>query len=83
MRIDIDDTFVITSDDRNIILNEKRGNDKEVLKPFGYYSSMKLLCKALLNLKIRRSTAESFKDLHSDIIKARVEICKLLLLHEL
>ena len=83
MRIDIDDKYVITSDSRNFILSKKeirqtgKHKGEEVLKHFGFYHTLNNLFDAFFELRVKKSTAKSFKELHADVILAKQEIKQL------
>lgn len=73
MNIDLG-KYVITSDNLQYILNERqeRGDrskkqGEEYLKPIGYYTELAHLIPALIELRLRKSEAESLKELARDM----------------
>ena len=76
MNIKIDDTWVITSDDRNIILNRsyvaKDGKRKgeEILKPESYHGSI----EGALDMYSKRMVASSAATSFSELKKCMQEI---------
>ena len=68
--------YVITSDDHNFILSDKTLCDdnsktpgQERLRNHKYYISLKHLCTAVMRLELRKSDAESIKELIATLTK--------------
>ncbi len=68
--------YVITSDEHNFILSDKvvwgdnsKTPGQERLRNHRYYVCLKHLCTAVLRLELRRSDAESIKELIAALTK--------------
>lgn len=69
----------IKSDDNNIVLSEKKVKKvgEEYFDTIGYYGKLENAFNAFLNLKVKRSSATTIKQLLADIESARTYISKL------
>ncbi len=74
--------YVVTSDPHNLILSEKRiakkGKNKgdEYEHGLGYYGTLEALAAGLLELRIKRSDADSLNQLVLDVQQAKREIAE-------
>lgn len=78
MKLKLDDNHCITSDTRNIILGQpkkikdkKTGEEKEIVEAFGYYRTIEQALYAYIDLRIRKSEAETIKQLADEIVKTK------------
>jgi hypothetical protein len=73
MRVQLDDRFIITSDESNFILKEVRISEGEKTKgeiietPVGYYGNLEHLFDAYLNKTLMKSNATEFAELLMEI----------------
>lgn len=81
MNIKIGNSYLVTSDSMNVVLNQIYEKKKEGepsgefdYKPIGYYSSLSQACNALLERKIRISDAENLSELVKEIHDTKVLI---------
>ena len=83
MRLDINDKYCITSDERQFIVNQKGVAGEEAkkpgeptLRPVGYFSTVSQCLTFLVNKQVRDSDCKSFKEVVSLIDKLNEEIHK-------
>lgn len=81
MRLDINDKYCITSDERQYVVNqigatgpESKEPGTEVLRPLGYFSTLNQCLKYLVNKQVRESDCKSLKEVISLMQKLNDEI---------
>lgn len=81
IRLDINNKYCITSDERQFIVNQKgiagkesKNPGVETLRPVGYFGTLSQCLKFLVNKQVLDSDCRSFKDVVSLIQKLNEEI---------
>lgn len=81
MRLDINDKYCITSDEKQFVVNQKgvAGEDtknpgEETLRQIGFFETLSQCYKFLINKQIRDSDCRSFKEVISLVRELNEEI---------
>lgn len=82
MKVQIEDNLFIESDGIQYVLKEysgtthtnKDGKEIENFKALGYYGTINQVVKSLLQMKIKKSTADNLQELTADIERIHKDI---------